>query len=95
MSADLQGNAIRNNGVGISIAGPMGRLTFHGNNIRDNLDANLKVTGTGESTIDASNNWWGTADLELVEGTVRHKFDGASLALVVYEPIATEPILDD
>ena len=88
-------NTIRNNVVGISVVGPLGSLTFNGNNIMNNVDANLKVTGMGDSVVAASNNWWGTADLELVEGTIRHKFDGASLALAVYEPIAAEPILDD
>lgn len=92
-SFDLLGNTIRNNVVGISLAGPQGSLRFNGNNIRDNVDANLEVTGMGEYTVDASNNWWGTAEATLVEGTIRHKFDDASLALVVYEPMATEPIL--
>lgn len=86
-------NTIRNNVVGISVVGPLGSLTFNGNNIMNNVDANLKVTGMGDSVVAASNNWWGTADATLVEETIRHKIDDVSLALVVYEPVATEEIL--
>ncbi|PKB68046.1 MAG: hypothetical protein BZY81_03355 [SAR202 cluster bacterium Io17-Chloro-G4] len=94
MSFNLSGNTIRDNVVGISIDGPLGTLTFSGNNIVHNVGANLEVTGVGDSIVDAFSNWWGTADAVLVEGTIRHQFDYASLPLVVYEPVATAPILD-
>ena len=59
----------------------------------DNVDANLEVTGMGDSTVDATNNWWGTSDSALVERTILHKLDDASLDLVVFEPVAPELII--
>ena len=92
-SFNLVGNTIRNNVIGISLAGPQGDLTFTGNNIMDNSDANLAVTGEAGKTVEASNNWWGTADAALVGETIRYTMVGGSANSVVYEPVATEEIL--
>ena len=90
---NLVGNTIRNNVIGISLVGPQGDLTFTRNNIMDNDDANLAATGEAGKTVEASNNWWGTADATVVEETIRHQNDDRSATSVIYEPIATEEIL--
>jgi len=42
--------------------------------------------------VDASNNWWGTADEDSISGIIYDYYDDWTLGRIIYEPIAAAPI---
>lgn len=51
----------------------------------------LRVEFTGEQMINATMNWWGTADLEKIGLRVFDQADDSSLGPVIFEPFLEEP----
>ena len=87
---DLRQNTIRNNDVGIRVVGPGGNLLFNGNNFMTNALHNILVVGSGDRSVNAAGNWWGTADRDAIERSIYHKNDDEFLSTVVFEPFAVE-----
>lgn len=66
---------------------------MHGCNFTDNAKLALQAA-SGQSShviINATDNWWGTADSARIEEVVFHKEDVDSLPLVQYMPCADGP----
>lgn len=61
----------------------------HENNIYGNKHSNIRQDDTGTGSIDASNNWWGTTNIEEIEAKIHDYNDDLGLGKVNYEPIAT------
>ena len=85
-------NAIIDNGTGIfagcnSFTGCAPAI--HDNSIYDNT-TNLTTfsygTNASAKTINAENNWWGSADAAVIESTIVHNVDNGSLAVVDFIP---------
>lgn len=94
----VDGNAIRDNGVGIRVASTGDGSTLQRNDIEANRNAGLEV-GDLDQPLDATGNWWGASDgpsggvQDACTGTVA---DGGGQAIVVknggqvcFEPWAT------
>ena len=88
----LYRNSIRNNIEGITILGPMGNVWFNENNIEGNAEIGMSLIGTGDRSVNAANNWWGTSDKAAIENLIHHRSDDPSLSTVIYEPFAVQPI---
>lgn len=71
---------------------------IHYNNITGNSEYNLYgfnySSNAGNITIDAENNWWGSNNPSVIEGTILHKNDNSQLALVDFEPYLLVPFQD-
>jgi len=62
--------------------------TVTNNNIHDNM-FNFQMEG-GSRDVVATNNWWGSADSEVIEDSIHDGRDDPSLGIVDFEPYANE-----
>lgn len=93
---DLSYNTITDNDLGVGLGANnsgSGYMTpaLNYNNIYDNATYNVKHTAA--TSVDASHNYWGTTDVDEIQASIYDGRDDASLGLVTYEPIATDPII--
>ena len=58
----------------------------------NNLDNQNNIGMSSSTSIDASNNWWGTADLQEIEDRISHYNDDPSRGMVSFEPFLTQPV---
>jgi Tfp pilus assembly protein PilX len=65
-------------------------VTINNNNIYGNTPYNLKYDG--ELEIDATNNWWGTADEAAIAALILDQSDHPYLGIVHWQPYLTEEI---
>ena len=92
-SINLHRNIIRGNNVGIMVVGPKAGLIITENDIRDNVDFNLLVLGTGSTAnVRAFGNWWGTKDKQTIDLKIHDQKDDEELSLVILEPLALAPV---
>jgi len=99
LSALVLYNSIFNNlGSGIIVEGYSPATfpaTLNYNNIYGNENYDIEYRGSAIfSSIDATNNWWGTIDEAAIEEAIYDWNDDATLGQVIYQPIATAPICD-
>ncbi len=89
-------NTITNNSIGIDGVYSFTSFQVHNNNLYGNSSYNIKganvIPGTGEVTIDATNNWWGTSDAAEIATTIYDCNDDLEVGCVTYQPFATSPI---
>ncbi|PVX26950.1 MAG: hypothetical protein CW716_04820 [Candidatus Bathyarchaeum sp.] len=84
----VQNNTITNNTIGIYEGSPSAIIRY--NNIENNTENSIYLETTTEN-IDARYNWWGTADHQAVNLTIRdHKYD-FDVGTVTFTPFLTEP----
>jgi hypothetical protein len=83
----VQSNTISNN-WGAGIWGATSTAAIHNNNIVSNVQ-NMHLTETGIN-VDASNNWWGTADQEAINQTIWDHKDASNLGTVNFVPFLTQ-----
>ena len=84
-------NIIKNNARGFSFwfnANPL----IQYNNIYDNQNRNIKMAQN--SDIRATNNYWGTTDLSIIDTMIHDYYDNIGLGKILYQPIATSEIPD-
>ncbi len=65
-------------------------IGIHNNNIYNNTDYN--IMNEYYTDIDATNNYWGTADEEEIQEKIYDYLDNDELRTVIYDPYMTSPI---
>jgi hypothetical protein len=85
-------NHIVNNNIGILLSGGETKVNY--NNIYNNYEYNLKSLSYED--IDATNNWWGTTDNELIDESIFTYgiYDGNIMGDIIYEPYLQSEITD-
>jgi Periplasmic copper-binding protein (NosD) len=93
LDAQVAYNDIKKNcyGVYLDKAEP---LKISRNNIWGNEEYNMAMARKTTSGVDASDNWWGTADPLKIKGKLFDKRTDASLGLITYEPFLKEQVAD-
>ena len=85
---NIANNAIIANTIGIQIQSFPVAATITNNNIVDNTQNSISILSN--ANIDASNNWWGTTNLQAINQTIRDfKFD-FNLGVVNFTPILNQ-----
>ncbi len=85
-SGQMKSNTIINNEIGISI---YGQATITDNNIIDNIKNSFSLES--QETVDATNNWWGTADSRAVTQMVEDSKDPTNKGTVNFKPFLNHP----
>ena len=62
------------------------------NNVYENRYSNISQGEGGMGSIEAANNWWGTADIREIEANIHDYYDDPSLGKVNYEPMEDSEI---
>lgn len=88
----IEHNTITDNEVGIHIVSYGEPLQVSDNNILDNTTFNavLEKRIGGTDTIDISNNWWGTTNLNQIAAAVYDYSDNPMNAMSIIEPISPQ-----
>jgi len=96
----IQYNTIVNNFNGVTLPGYSDfRVTYHNiqvnhNNIYNNTNYNICL-GSSEAAaqddVNATHNWWGTIDTQMISQKIHDDEDDFSLGAVTFEPFLTEP----
>ncbi|PVX23032.1 MAG: hypothetical protein CW691_11790 [Candidatus Bathyarchaeum sp.] len=87
--AIIQNNSIRNNPTAI-IVRKSSSATINYNNIENYADYSIFLEETSTS-VDATNNWWGTTDTQTINTTIRDFKHDFNLGKVSFSPFLTEP----
>jgi PKD repeat protein len=86
---DYYYNSVYNNKIGVNF-GNYGTYTFENNNIYNNTDYNLKITGPDDQEV--KNNWWGTNDPIKINQSIYDIYDDISLGEAVYKPYLSSKV---
>jgi len=85
----IQDNTLANSGIGITLSNAVAP-TISSNNIENSNQYNLKLMGTSNN-IDASNNWWGTTDQQVISQSIYDLKNDFNLGKVTFLPILNTP----
>ena len=92
-------NTITNNLRGVFLSMMSTNVSISSNNLYSNSEYNLRAEGTGRSTnvksIDATNNWWGTADKTSIEQSINDHNEDLTAPTVIFIPFASALIPGD
>lgn len=89
--ADITGNTVTGNKIGIFVSqGPEG-LKIHGNNIYGNKWYNLRIGDFEPKTVNVSGNWWGSVREKAIKSGIYDKRRYSQVGLAVYEPFLAAP----
>ncbi|TLN02247.1 hypothetical protein FDZ71_13185 [bacterium] len=69
-------------------------VKFHGNNVTETVQYNVKLGQSQQEDLNLSGNWWGTADREKIGESIFDKSKDETLGRVTFEPFLTEPAKD-
>jgi hypothetical protein len=87
-TASIKNNTFSNIPTAIK-AGSVHSPNINYNNF-ENCQKTITMIQTSEN-FDATNNWWGTTDTQVIEAAIHDNKDTAELGTVVFNPILTEP----
>jgi hypothetical protein len=87
VNATIQSNTFANNSVGFQTPAT-GHLTFANNNLENNSQ-NVRLTGP--TNLKATNNWWGTTSLQVINESIYDFKNDFNLGTVNFQPILTIP----
>jgi archaellum component FlaF (FlaF/FlaG flagellin family) len=92
----IKNNTVAESSVGLNIYGDSTSIMLLNNNIQSNNKYNIYlgeqgVFGSTASNLDASNNWWGTIDMQAINQTIYDYKNDINLGKVTYVPFLTEP----
>lgn len=86
----IEQNTIAKNGVGLQYSPEELAVTIQNNNLQDNSNCNLKITGSDDISI--PNNYWGTTSTDEIKQKIYdYNFD-FNLGKVSYTPILNQPV---
>lgn len=85
----VHNNTIADNSIGIMIRGQ--ELALHGNNIQNNRQNSIYLENN-EYNIDATLNWWGTVEAQLINLTIHDKKNEPKLGTVTFVPTLSAPV---
>jgi parallel beta-helix repeat protein len=90
----IEHNVIRGNGTGVAV-GEQTSITINMNDLYGNDTYEVAVGAPGGGTIDATMNWWGTADPAVIEERIHDSADDPTLlTVVVFDPWCEQPGCD-
>jgi hypothetical protein len=91
-TGEICNNHIVNNNIGLWLSGGETKINY--NNIFDNNEYNIKSHSYED--IDATNNWWGTTNKELIDQSIYAPEidDGNIMGEIIYEPFLKSEIID-
>lgn len=90
--AELSGNEIRGNKVGIfCVTETKGTSTIRGNRIHGNEQYDFKLGNRQRADVPAPGNWWGTPDPAAVRSRIFDRASDPELGRVVVEPLLVSP----
>ncbi len=69
-----------------------GHLEIKGNNIFANSDYNLNLGVKQKWDLAIEGNWWGTADSQMIQGTIFDKTQDDELGKAIYQPVLQMPV---
>lgn len=84
----ISGNLATEYGGGIS-SESSNLLNIKNSNINN---SNYNIYLTSSLNVNAQNNWWGTANTDLIDQTIYDFFDNFDLGKVIYNPFQTYPV---
>lgn len=92
----IQNNTIANNAVGIRVLrlfNPMSitRMSITRNNIQNNTQNSIYLEET-TGDVNATLNWWGTADTQIINLTIHDRKSEPKLGNVSFVPTLSEPV---
>ena len=88
----VEHNVVRGNAVGVAV-GEYPSVTINFNDLYSNDEYEL-TTWPGGGSVDATSNWWGTTDPEVIAGRIFDCHDDPLLACVLFEPWCEQPGCD-
>jgi hypothetical protein len=88
--ATIKNNTFTNNAETIRIQDNPSSVTINYNNFEECLQNSIKLVGTTGS-IDATNNWWGTTDIQAINLTIHDYKYEFGLGKVNFTPFLSEP----
>lgn len=85
-------NDFQNNKNVFSYGYYFGQVNINNNNfIGSNLVVRAPEVGYGYGSLDLTNNWWGTSDIQLINQMIYDLFDLGTLQQIPYAPLLTAP----
>ena len=87
----VEHNVVRGNAVGVSV-GEQTSATVNYNDLDSNDEYELVIAWPGFGTVNATSNWWGTTDPELISARIYDCHDDPDLVTcVLFDPWCDEP----
>ena len=91
VSTRVEHNVVRGNAVGVSV-GEQTSVTVNYNDLDSNGEYELLIAWPGFGTVDATSNWWGTTDPDVIATLIFDCYDDPDLVTcVLFEPWCIEP----
>lgn len=91
VEAEISYNEITANKKGVYLYQAKG-LAIHNNNIYDNTDYNIAVAEAQDFDVDASQNWFGTTNIEKIDATIFDKKDDPEMGAILINPVLQERV---
>jgi hypothetical protein len=92
-SPTIQDNTITNNIIGICVSYPWGNNSpsLNCSILKNNIYGNSKYDFQNQqpTTINATNNWWGTTDTQVISQKIYDYYDDFTIGVVTYFPFLT------
>jgi hypothetical protein len=83
----IRNNTISNNTIGITVTIASTNITH--NNLYINTQNNIRTSS--QINVDATNNWWGTADVLAINQTIYDSKNASGLGNITFTPFLTSP----
>jgi len=88
VNGELKQNTISGNGGSRTIYINTSNWVVNNNSIHDNSSTyTLYYDGANTTTLDATNNWWGTTDIPMIQSKIWDHNDDLNKGIVNYQPI--------
>jgi parallel beta-helix repeat protein len=88
----ISGNTITENSVGLDISAYSNQSIMTNNNIYENANISIKLEASTLTSINASNNWWGTTDTTAISQSIYDSKNNSGLGTVIFMPVLSTPI---